>query len=170
MRYRTKHFSFAPSGVTRSASRSVLAIGVAWASFTVQGCGATVGTTSDIGTTDNAADEALRGVNSCQTQARACVAEGGTTVCEEQLRACLSGLMPDAGRGGPDDDAEPPEPPEGDGGRPPMHDAGNPATPAEAVLACVHTLRDCLSSTTRPSTCAQNAKTCLLAAHDMGRD
>jgi hypothetical protein len=173
MRHRTKQFPIAPWAITRSVGGSVLAIGVAWAAFTAQGCGATVGTTDPIGTTDNSADQALRAVNSCQTQARACFADGGGTACEEQLRACLGSLVPDAGHGGgPDDDAEPPEPPESDGGRPPIPDASHPATPdpAAAVLACVHTLRACLGSATKPSTCAENAKACLLAARDVGRD
>jgi hypothetical protein len=72
------------------------------------------------------------------------------------------------------------DPDVGDGGAPPAR----PALPDAAVAAltkpiggdsgsdalpCVEALRSCLATAARPEACADQARTCLMAAHDGGR-
>jgi hypothetical protein len=183
-----------------SSLSSVVAFGVGFfAVCWAPGCGQNNDVGQETNGTDQAADEALRAVRTCQAQAHDCVNDGGGAACEEQLRACLSSILPDAGpptehpehdaarsnepkahddaghEGESDDDAEPSRGGPPDAGhampeaavnaltKPVGHDGGG------AMLGCVDDLRACLASDAKPSTCADDAQSCLKALHDGGK-
>jgi hypothetical protein len=113
---------------------------------------------------------ALGTVDDCIAQVRSCAADASSAAdgaaCEQQLKTCLSTLLPDAsappsfdaGLPSLPDAAVPPVPPLPDAGVVTIPDAG--ATVA-GVQACIAALGACLSSSTDPTTCADQVRTCL---------
>jgi hypothetical protein len=189
-------FSASPFGIGRPLGWSTVVLGIAWSAAGLQACVQPTETASSEQATDQSIDDALRAVQSCLAPLHACLADGGGSDCEEQLRACLASAVPDAGAATPelghdgghpvehatsdggnhaegDEDAESER---RDGGRPPLPEAAMNAqahsigrTGGPAALACVDTLRACLVSAVSPSTCAEDARACLLGLRDAGK-
>jgi hypothetical protein len=176
-------------GIARSVTTPALALAVAWAALLAEGCGAGVVGPESSGTT--ATDQqALLAVRTCQAQTSACMASGGDSECEDELRGCLSSSLrhdggspeervsDEAGKGEPDEDANPEPKETEDSGRRELPDAEvsahtkpvGRADAGSAVLSCVDALRTCLASSAKPSTCAEAARTCLTSAHDARKD
>jgi len=136
--------------------------GAAWAAVVALcacGEGAAPAPSEPAGTTN----EALNTVIACQQQEDACAADagdvGGLLTCEKQLKQCLANLFLEAGLPQPPDAGWPPPPPPPFDGGVPIPDGGVPNAPA-----CMASLQLCLDTSTPPSTCASDAKTCLAAA------
>jgi hypothetical protein len=100
-------------------------------------------------------------VNGCIAQAKICATAAKSVTdgeaCRLELRACLAPLVADAGSVTIPPVVIPPI----DAALPPVPD---PAKVEAAVRACVDTLRTCLSGSTDPVTCADQARTCLIKA------
>jgi hypothetical protein len=121
------------------------------------GCGQ--GSVGPVGGTPGSSSEALAVVDDCVAQAKTCasaaksVADG--EACGKQLRACLEPLIAEAGT------VPPVVIPPIDAALPPIPD---PAKVEAAVRACVDALHTCLTSSTDPMTCADQAHTCIKQA------
>ena len=138
-------------------------IGIAGASL-LGGCGQGPDHSGQVSDTTETSSESLNVVNGCIAQAKTCAAAAKSVAdgeaCGQQLRACLAPLVADAGNV-----TVPPVtiPPVAipDAALPPVPD---PTKVEAAVRACVATLRTCLSGSTDPATCADQARTCLTQA------